>query len=232
MKSPDQAAADIATVSAEGPGAESAAAEAARRRLAGLQRRRKLVILFASLGLFLAIPFLRSLGDWDGSLHETVEAAGFGLIVIAILGRAWATLYIGGRKANRLVTEGPYSVSRNPLYLFSFAGAAGLGAQTGSLLIAALFATGAVLIFRPVIRREEAALQIIFGDAYAQYRRRTPRFGPRLAAWRDAAMVEISPALLYRTIADGLVFAALVPLFELIDWAQAAGYLGVVARLP
>jgi protein-S-isoprenylcysteine O-methyltransferase Ste14 len=80
--------------------------------------------------------------------------------VIAILGRAWSTRYIGERKANLLVTEGPYSVSRNPLYLFSF-----LGAQTGSLLIA-IFAAGTVPIFRPVIKREEAAPQILFGETY------------------------------------------------------------------
>jgi hypothetical protein len=83
-----------------------------------------------------------------------------------------------------------------------------------------------------VIKREEAALKTIFGAAYDHYCRHTPRFGPRLAAWRDAASVELSPKQLYRTIADGLVFVALVPLFELIDWAQAAGYLGVVFRLP
>ncbi|HWA45435.1 MAG TPA: isoprenylcysteine carboxylmethyltransferase family protein [Hypericibacter adhaerens] len=205
---------------------------AARERLRGLQRRRKLVILFASLAVALLIPFLRSLGDWNGSLHETVEAVGFAAIVLCILGRAWCALYIGGRKANRLVTEGPYSLSRNPLYLFSFLGAAGIGAQTGSLAIAALFAAGAIAIFRPAIQREEAALQTIFGQAYEDYRRRTPRFGPRLTAWHDATRLEIHPQALYRTIADGLVFAALVPLFELVDWAQAAGYLGVIAKLP
>ncbi|MGH6751844.1 MAG: methyltransferase family protein [Bradyrhizobium sp.] len=155
------------------------------------------------------------------------------MILLAIGGRAWATLYIGRRKATRLATEGPYSLSRNPLYLFSFLAAVGLGAQAGSVTIAAIFAAaGAFLIFAPVVKREEAALQTIFGETYDEYHRHTPRYGPRLAAWRDAATLEIVPARLYRTIADGLVFAALVPLFELIDWAQQAGYLRAVFRLP
>jgi hypothetical protein len=103
--------------------------------------------------------------------------------------------------------------------------------QFDSVTVALIFAAGAFLIFAPVVKREEAALQTIVGETYDEYRRGTPRYGPRLAVWRDAATLEISPARLYRTIADGLVFAALLPLFELIDSAQAAGYLTVVFRL-
>lgn len=67
--------------------------------------------------------------------HESVEDFGRVLIAICILGRCWCTLYIGGRKGETLVSVGPYSLCRNPLYFFSFVGAAGVGAQTGSLLI-------------------------------------------------------------------------------------------------
>jgi protein-S-isoprenylcysteine O-methyltransferase Ste14 len=208
------------------------AAQAAQSQLEGLQRRRKRVILAATLFLVATIPFIQAWGKPEGGVPETVETVGRSLILLAILGRAWATLYIGGRKTIRLATGGPYSISRNPLYLFSFLGAAGLGAQTGSMTSAALFAIGTVLIFFSVIKREEAALQIIFGQAYEDYCRRTPRFGPRLSAWRDAATIEISPTRLYRTIGDGLIFLAIVPLFELIDWAQGEGYLGVLFQLP
>jgi protein-S-isoprenylcysteine O-methyltransferase Ste14 len=208
------------------------AARAARSQLEGLQRQRKRVVLAATLLLATIIPFIQTTGKPEGSIAETVEAAGRSLILLAILGRAWATLYIGGRKATQLATEGPYSISRNPLYLFSVLGAAGLGAQTGSVTIAALFAIGAALIFRAVIKHEETALRTIFGAAYGDYCRRTPRFGPRFSAWHDAETLEVASARLFRTIADGLIFLALVPLFELIDWAQGAGYLKVLFRLP
>ncbi|MCZ7642892.1 MAG: hypothetical protein M5U33_09470 [Pseudorhodoplanes sp.] len=47
-----------------------------------------------------------------GTLHEMVEWTGIVLIVACILGRTWASLYIGGRKIDQLVMVGPYSVTR------------------------------------------------------------------------------------------------------------------------
>ena len=47
----------------------------------------------------------------------------------------WSSLYIAGRKGRELVTVGPYSTCRNPLYFFSIVGAAGMGAQSGSLTL-------------------------------------------------------------------------------------------------
>ena len=38
-----------------------------------------------------------------------IEWAGIVLIVACILGRTWASLYIGGRKIDALVMDGPYS---------------------------------------------------------------------------------------------------------------------------
>src|SRR5882757_8547660 len=55
-------------------------------------------------------------GHWA---HEMVEWVGVVLIVLCVMGRTWASLYIAGRKGEKLVSDGPYSVCRNPLYLFS-----------------------------------------------------------------------------------------------------------------
>jgi len=62
-------------------------------------------------------------------------------------------------------------------------------------------------IFSPRSNARKRRAKTIFGEAYDEYRRAPRRYGPRLTAWRDAATLEISPARLYRTIADGLVFA-------------------------
>jgi protein-S-isoprenylcysteine O-methyltransferase Ste14 len=40
------------------------------------------------------------------------------------------------RKIEELVTVGPYSVMRNPLYFFFILGGIGVGAQSGSVVVA------------------------------------------------------------------------------------------------
>jgi Phospholipid methyltransferase len=130
------------------------------------------------------------------------------------------------------VDRGPYSISRNPLYVFSFFGAFGMGAQTGSLTIAGLFVVAAFLVFLLTVQREEAFLSREFGAVYAAYRARVPRFGPRFSLWRDETELTIRPAFFLLTIRDGLVFLLALPIFELIDMGQAQGWLRVFAHLP
>ncbi|MDP2696624.1 isoprenylcysteine carboxylmethyltransferase family protein [Thalassospira sp.] len=203
-----------------------------RHRLSRVQRQRKLVLLVLVLAVIVALPMVQSLAEIDRFAHETIEIAGLVMIGLAILGRAWCTLYIGGRKAQELTATGPYSISRNPLYMFSFIGAAGVGAQTGSLLMTGIFLAGAVAVFLPVILREERELENIFGADFGAYKQQTPRLFPRFSAWRDMETIEVRPNLLWRTLRDGMVFFMVVPLFELIDWLQVNDIIHPLIYLP
>ena len=89
------------------------------------QERRRLALFVLLIGAFLALLFVGS--AWTEDVHETIEVAGLALIVVGIAGRIWCTLYIGGRKASEIVASGPYSISRNPLYVFSSIAAGGAG---------------------------------------------------------------------------------------------------------
>jgi protein-S-isoprenylcysteine O-methyltransferase Ste14 len=210
----------------------SSIVSAQRSDLRRVQRRRKLAIACITLLVLCALPLMQSLARVEMFTHESVEMGGIVLILVAVLGRAWCTLYIGGRKARDLTDTGPYSISRNPLYLFSFIGATGIGAQTGSLLVALLFGVGAFAIFLPVILREERALETLFGAPFEDYKARVPRFGPRFGAWRDAEILEVRPHLLWRTLRDGLVFLMVIPIFELIDRLQVGGLIDPLIYLP
>jgi len=191
-----------------------------------VQRRRK---WFAGLVLVILLAFVasvRSVTAFDGEWHEGVETLGLALIALAIVGRAWCSLYIGGRKKAEIVDRGPYSVTRNPLYVFSFIGAFGIGAQTGSLVVGAVFATATFLVFLRTVGREEAWLAEHFGATYEAYLTRTPRFWPDFSRWRDADELTVRPAFFLRTLRDGLTFLAAIPVMEGIERLQSTGLIG------
>lgn len=200
--------------------------------LSTVQRIRKVAVLAALVGLIGLAVVTQSAGGVDGEWHERVESAGFVAMILSIVGRAWCSLYIGGRKKAEIVTRGPYSITRNPLYVFSYIGAFGIGAQSGSVTIGLGFVLAAMAVFYLTVRREEAFLEREFGAVYAAYKARTPRFWPRFSLWRDEAELTIRPALFVLTIRDGLVFLLAIPVFELIDAGQTAHWLRVVFHLP
>lgn len=196
-----------------------------------VQRIRKIALAIGLVAVVGLAFFTRS--SWgEGGLHEGLEAFGLGLIVICIVGRAWCSLYIGGRKKAEIVNRGPYSISRNPLYIFSFMGAFGVGAQTGSLVLATLFLVLTVAVFYATVRREEAWLSEAFGQTYADYCARTPRFWPDFSKWHDEGMLEIKPGFFLTTLRDGLVFLLAVPLFESVEKLQNIGWLASLIHLP
>lgn len=195
------------------------------------QRGRKLALRLFIFCLLLGMPFVRSSFPHEG-LPSTLEAIGQLLILIGILGRAWCTMHIGGQKFTELVDYGPFSISRNPLYVFSLIATFGAGLQTGSIIFAIIATFGVWLVIDMTVRREEAALSGRFADAYAAYCARTPRYGPRLSSWRPLDPVSVNMTLFYRTILDGFLFFLIVPVAELIDWLQELGHLPVLFKLP
>lgn len=199
------------------------------RELGKYQQRRRMVIAIIIALLVLALLFVRS--QSPDYIHEYIEAIGLSLIVAAIVGRMWCTLYIGGRKSAEIVSSGPYSVSRNPLYVFSTIGAIGIGAQTGSAIIALIFGVLCYLAFSIVIRTEEKFLTQNFGQPYRDYLETVPRFFPKFSLFRDEAELVVKPQRVYRTFTDGLVFFVAYPFFEFIEYLQNVGTLPVFLRL-
>ncbi|MGH6770089.1 MAG: methyltransferase family protein [Xanthobacteraceae bacterium] len=172
--------------------------------------------------------------SWSDShfLHETIEWCGIALIVVCIVGRTWCTLYIGGRKNHSLVTDGPYSISRNPLYLLSIVGAVGVGAQVGSMAIALVAGFIAWVVFVRTAMIEEASLQTIFGASYRRYLAEVPRFLPRPSLWQDRVTVQVQPKLVVTTFTDALVFLLAIPVAEGFEYLHAAGVLPTYFTVP
>lgn len=196
-----------------------------------VQRLRKIVVLAFVVAVLAAIPFVGSRGELGVNTHEILETVGLCAIFICIIGRSWCSLYIGGRKKAEVVQTGPYSICRNPLYLFSFLGTAGIGAQTGSFVITGVFVVAAVVLFYAVVGREERWLYERFGEVYETYKARTPRFLPKLRLWRDEASLVVDPRFFLRTVGDGLIFVLAVPLFEGVSIAQSTGLIDIKVPL-
>jgi protein-S-isoprenylcysteine O-methyltransferase Ste14 len=203
-----------------------------RLNLGPVQRRRRLALLLAMIAYFLALPFIHSIGAGEGVLHEGLEIFGMVLISCAIVGRSWCTLYIGGRKRHEIVASGPYSISRNPLYVFSLLAILGIGLQTGSLVMGLLATAIGFAIFYPVIRREEEMLSSAFGADYANYSARVPRFGPNFSLWRDMETIMVHPRRLRQTFLEATIFLLAMPVCEAIEVLQDSGYLTPLLHLP
>jgi hypothetical protein len=88
-----------------------------------------------------------------------------------------------------LTTSGPYSYTRNPLYVGSFLLGVGFTVASGQLLLALPFAALFLGIYYPVMRVEAADLAQLFGEDYEKYSRAVPLFLPRLRPYRDEKTV-------------------------------------------
>lgn len=165
-------------------------------------------------------------------VNSLFELTGLLAIFTAIAGRVWSLFYIGGRKNAELVTDGPYSITRNPLYLFSLIGIAGLGAQTESLLSMVAMTGIAYFAFDMAMRGEEAFLAGRYGHNFERYRHVTPRLLPDFSLWREADDTLLRSVKAVSGLKDGAVFLAAWLGIELIKMAQAAELLPVLWTLP
>jgi protein-S-isoprenylcysteine O-methyltransferase Ste14 len=102
--------------------------------------------------------------------------AGGGVALLGLVARGWAAGFLD--KNHRLATSGPYRYSRNPLYLGSALTGIGFATAGGSMVIILVFAGLFLLVYGPVMRREEQLLRQKFGAAYEGYAASVPRFIP------------------------------------------------------
>jgi protein-S-isoprenylcysteine O-methyltransferase Ste14 len=106
-------------------------------------------------------------------------AVGLPLSACGLALRAWAAGHLA--KDRRLATSGPYSFTRNPLYLGTLITALGLAVAGRSILLALLFAALFALVYLPAIELEEQHLASIL-PGYAEFAARVPMLLPRWPA--------------------------------------------------
>ncbi|MGE0845198.1 MAG: isoprenylcysteine carboxylmethyltransferase family protein [Flavobacteriaceae bacterium] len=192
---------------------------------------RKPLIALAIIPLTAAILFNVSAFAPDTFGHEAVEMVGLALIALCIIGRTWSSMYIGGRKIETIVAEGPYSVVRNPLYVFSIIGAVGIGMQLGSVTAGVLLGALTLIFFYLMVLGEERVLLELHGAPYRDYLKRVPRFLPDFSLWHDQETLRVSPRYVRSTFIDALFFLIAVPAFEALEGLQNSGALPIFFKV-
>lgn len=139
------------------------------------------------------------------------------LVGIASLGRLWCSLYIAGYKTEALVTEGPYSICRNPLYFFSFLGAIGVGFASETILIPAIIFVAFMVYYPFVIKSEETELRKIHREKFDTYLENVPKFFPNISKLKEPEKYIVNPVIFKRHIFDALWFIWLVGIMEIIE---------------
>ena len=160
------------------------------------------------------------------------EVVGLFLLSICSLGRLWALMYISGNKRQELVTEGPYSIVRHPLYVFSLIGVLGIGFGSENLLILTVIVIFYLFYYPFTILAEERKLTDRFGQAYLDYMARTPRFLPKLSLYKEPAKYQVRTNNFARNFLDSMWFIWIFILMHAIETLQDSGFLPVYLRVP
>lgn len=169
--------------------------------------RHGLVGAVGALGLYVLWMDVRIVPlNMDGFYIKLACAVTGTILVLAGVGiRLWAGLYIGGHKNSDLITHGPYSLIRNPLYAGNLISALGVMVMAQSLAASLVVLIGLSVIYVSTIAHEEKKLLKFFGEDYSNYLSSTPRMIPERKALRALLSGgETTDCISYRNLAREL----------------------------
>lgn len=177
--------------------------------------------LLSRIAAFICLFFFFTTQSCWESKNEYISfslfLAGIILVAIASLGRMWCSLYIAGYKDDILVTKGPYSLCRNPLYFFSMIGVAGIGFATETLTFPIAFTILFALYYPSVIKSEEKRLMQLFGIEFERYKSRVPAFFPKFSTFDEPEIYSVKPEVYREHMFSALWFVWLVGILEVIE---------------
>jgi protein-S-isoprenylcysteine O-methyltransferase Ste14 len=200
--------------------------------LFAIARKRVLVSrIFGVLVIPLALFTTHSFSQ-DNPMDIIFEALGLFLLTICTIGRLWALLYIGGYKKLELIVEGPYSIVRHPLYVFSLIGAIGIGLTSENILVLAALVIFYLSYYPLTIFVEEKKLVDKFGQTYLDYAKRTPRFLPKISLYKSSPQIMVNADIFFKSIVVGMWFIWIFIALDFIEALQITGHIPVFLRVP
>lgn len=192
---------------------------------AKLNRNRVHLSRLTMLACVVVILFSRQFFSPAETLHEMLESVGVFLTGLCAMGRLYSSAYLGGFKNQKLVTDGIYSIMRNPLYFFSLVGVLGAAFISNHLVIIIVLPLIMLALYIPLIRREEAFLTKAFGEEYTAYKKAVPALWPKFSNYKAAEVESFHPRFLTNAFWDAIWWLSILPLVEFIEYLQTAGLL-------
>ncbi len=175
-----------------------------------------------TLAWYAAVLVLVAISERPWSQHgsgDLASIAGLLLMATVALGRVWTSAFIAGSKDERLVTSGPYSLCRHPLYALSLLGGLGVGLATRSVVILVLTVSLLAVLLLRAMREEERLLSARHGAEFGRYRAEVPLLIPRTLEAREPQFLQIDVNLYWKAFLDAgsfiLLYAAIFALDEL-----------------
>lgn len=161
-----------------------------------------------------------------------IDSCAWVLFLTGAFVRFWSTLYIGGRKTHGVISEGPYSIVRNPLYFGTFLVGLSIALMLHSLVFLACVALGVVFYARATIPAEERQLLALHGEEYAAYLNRVPRLWPKLSLFRspDEIVVRVRGLRMELKRASRWMWAPLIA--SAVNHARLESWWPDLLRLP
>ncbi len=161
--------------------------------------------------------------------EPTPISLGVGFVVAALgeLLRAWGVFYVGSETrvtgevgASRLVTSGPFSHVRNPLYVGNIMLYVGVGVMSMALFPWLQLVAFAWFVFQYtlIVREEERFLAQKFGAEYEAYCKAVPRFLFRPTPWKPSTPGRIDWKAGWHSEARTLQAFATATIILLIIW--------------
>ena len=181
--------------------------------------------------IFIAI-FIRPSWSLESTTAFVMEFGGYLFLLAGLVIRIWCIFYIGNRKSKEVVTTGPYSICRNPLYIGTFLLAIGVGLCFENLLM---------LIFVPIIiipvhiittRMEEAHLEAKFGEQYRTYKQKVSRFWPHFSNYSSSDIIEVDVYSIRRIAMDTVGVLLLPQIEDLLELLHENRIIPVLWHFP
>jgi protein-S-isoprenylcysteine O-methyltransferase Ste14 len=180
--------------------------------------------------IFVAV-FVRPSWQTESTTAFVIEIIGYFLLLLGLTIRIWCTFYIGGRKNIELVTTGPYSICRNPLYIGTFILTIGVGLCFENLLILLLALVIIIPVHMIVIQMEDTHLEAVFGEQYQIYKQKVSKFLPNFSNYSSPDVLKVNVRAIRQIAIDAVGVLLLPEIEDLLELLHRQGIIPVLWHL-